>query len=126
MIIQETKIPIYDVLLTIVYGDDKQAIRDLFRESYNYDWGDEDVYAHTLLGTREEDGLQYSCIYIVFCSSHTHRSITPGTIAHECQHAVEFTFKLIGATIDIDNSEPNAYLLGYITDLVQNVIEAGD
>lgn len=32
------------------------------------------------------------------------------SLAHECVHATSFAFKRIGATVDVDNDEPYAYL----------------
>lgn len=44
-------------------------------------------------------------------------------LAHECLHAANLTFKLIGAKVDVDNDEPHAYLFSW---LFQNaLIESG-
>jgi hypothetical protein len=36
------------------------------------------------------------------------------TIAHEADHLCNQMFKSIGATVDVNNDEPHAYLLGWI------------
>lgn len=41
-------------------------------------------------------------------------------ITHECFHAVEFIMDIIGCPLNENSSEPYAYLLGYLTDLIFN------
>ncbi len=48
---------------------------------------------------------------------------TPGTIAHEVFHAVEFLMDRIGIKLDPNSDEAYAYLTGYITDEIYKIID---
>jgi hypothetical protein len=52
---------------------------------------------------------QGSSIYILF-QPHTELHY----IVHECKHAVNYTFKRVGYQLDIENDEPECYLLMWI------------
>ena len=51
------------------------------------------------------------------------RHVSYGMIAHECNHAVNMTFKHHGTKLDIDNDEHQSY---YLEHLVNKVVEAFD
>ena len=42
------------------------------------------------------------------------------TVSHECLHAVLYVFDRKGVVVEVNNSEPTAYYLGYLTGLVFN------
>jgi hypothetical protein len=41
---------------------------------------------------------------------------TPGIVAHEMLHVVQFVMEAIGHNLDESGDEPSAYLLGYLVD----------
>lgn len=43
------------------------------------------------------------------------------TIAHESSHVAMMIFKAIGASVDLDNQEPFAYLVGWVADCCEKV-----
>lgn len=46
-----------------------------------------------------------------------------GTIAHEVIHIANFVFKNCYITLDIDNDEPYAYLIGYLVDQIHKFLQ---
>ena len=47
--------------------------------------------------------------------------ITLRNVAHESVHAANFIFSDLGIRIDVDNDEPQAYLVGFIADCIEKV-----
>ena len=45
-----------------------------------------------------------------------------GTIAHECYHAANYIYRLIGANADLENDEPFAYLLGHLVEECTTIV----
>ncbi len=85
------------------------------------------VFCHTVKGgikIPDEEEL-CSCIYLIFNPKYKFgsRYMTHGSIAHECLHATSFLFMTIGAEPDIDNDEPQAYLINYLVDQVEDFIK---
>ena len=52
---------------------------------------------------------------------HRMDGFTDGLVAHEADHAANRIFKAIGASVDCDNDETHAYLVGFITDCIWKV-----
>jgi len=48
---------------------------------------------------------------------------TPGVIAHEAVHIANYVFKQCCILPDLDNDEPQAYLIGWIVEQIAGVIE---
>lgn len=106
--IRKSKIPIYyGHLHVIIAGDftkhgkflpsvnDYKAISTCMNEDESY-WG---IYIHP----------QY-------IDDH-------GTIAHEALHIVGYIFNSIKCKMDLDNDEPQCYLLGWVVDEVYKAID---
>lgn len=47
---------------------------------------------------------------------------TPGIIAHEAKHLVNFIFNDVGVELNIFNDETEAYLLGWIVDEIHKLL----
>ncbi len=50
--------------------------------------------------------------------------ITPGQIAHEAKHAVNFIYQFIGKELDLENDEDECYLLQWLVDEIYKVKES--
>lgn len=59
----------------------------------------------------------------VFTWLHTPEIVTTGTLAHEADHAANAVFDFIGARVDPTNDEPHAYLVGFFTDCMNDVLK---
>ena len=90
----------YPIELYVLSADESGAINEIF--------GEEDL--RDPVG--ELGASAYCCtdqkgkIVIVACEDIL-------SLAHECVHAASFAFKLIGATMDVGNDEPYAYLFSW-------------
>lgn len=51
------------------------------------------------------------------------KSLSINTLAHECTHLTNFIFHSRGIQLSVKNDEPQAYLTGWITETVYNVIK---
>lgn len=52
------------------------------------------------------------------------KSARMGTMVHESVHVADWTFDYIGATPDINNDEPYAYLVGWVAACVEDALAA--
>ena len=98
----------------IITGDFTKDYPEI-NKKYHQDLSEED----NVLGMSQERGAHHMIIINVG----KHRKIFKGinieceladTIAHEADHLCNQLFKGIGATVDVNNDEPHAYLLGWI------------
>jgi hypothetical protein len=48
---------------------------------------------------------------------------SPEIVAHEAVHIANHTFKNCGIRIDVDNDEPQAYLIGWIVKQISNTLK---
>lgn len=95
-------IPIYKVWLKIVVTDDiKEWIEN------PGDHVNAKMYEYEDLG----------CAEIVIS-----KDTSPGDIAHECGHVKNMIFRRMRHIPDLENDEPEQYLLGYLVDEVYKVI----
>ncbi|WP_347216529.1 hypothetical protein [Chryseobacterium sp.] len=62
-------------------------------------------------------GFEYGKIWI-FVRSKTDVSV----IAHEAVHIVNYVFKQAHISLDLDNDEPQAYLMGWVVDKIIKAI----
>ena len=53
------------------------------------------------------------------------KHLSDGIIVHECVHLVNFLYRHIGAELDINNDEHQAYLTQYIYEQIKNIINNG-
>lgn len=114
MITENLEIPIYCRRLHIIItGDFSKDIPEI-NKKFNQECTEED----NVLGQSQVRGAHHMIILNVG----KHRKIFKGkrleaeiadTISHECVHACNQLFKNIGATVDQDNDEPQAYLVGW-------------
>lgn len=111
-----TEIPIYRQKLTLISATEIEQVEHFFKGS-GFDFS-EGLYAHTLKWKREVDGKDMDCIYVIFNPENEYRKLTPGVIAHEALHVVEYTFAHRDIEIDLSNSEPANYLLEWVVDLL--------
>lgn len=114
--------PVYDMQMCIIVTDNYKEINK------RHDLEFEDIiFCHTVKGgikISSEKELR-SCIYLIFNPKYKFedRYLTHGVIAHECFHATNFLFMIIGAKPDINNDEPQAYLINYLVDQVEDFIK---
>ena len=74
----------------------------------------------------EEENPRYKAfvdgyITALFVKKH----LSDGIIVHECVHLVNFLYRHIGAELDINNDEHQAYLTQYIYEQIKNIINNG-
>ena len=101
------KIPIYKGQLVFVLTNDNKKINKKvpdFKEKT-------ELYGHALNMMYEKE----ASYIIVLNSKHTHSRMTVGVMAHEAVHIADFIFTNCGITHDLDNDEPFAYLVEWIT-----------
>lgn len=49
---------------------------------------------------------------------------SPGIIAHECKHAINFVFAWVGVKLSTVNDESECYMLGWLVDKAHSAIKA--
>lgn len=96
---------IYPCPLCIAVGKDWQ--NDDFDEYCNQEFKN-DTNAFTIDTTSKDVG---KCVLIRFRSK---KEMSGEIIAHEALHATAFILDYIGSCIDVNNSEPAAYLLQWV------------
>ena len=101
-------IPIYECSLTIII--DKNF--DYALKKYNLT-GNYDNYGALTFGNNSNHKH-----YVVVFTDANHLS----TIVHEIVHIKNHIFIDIGATLDLDNDEPEAYLSGWLFDQIYNFL----
>ena len=69
---------------------------------------------------RYKDFVDYIDGYIT--ASFVKKHLSDGIIVHECVHLVNFLYSHIGAELDINNDEHQAYLTQYIYEQIKNII----
>ena len=57
---------------------------------------------------------------IIFLKPNT----SPGIIAHECKHAINFVFAWVGVKLSTVNDESECYMLGWLVDKAHSAIKA--
>lgn len=100
------KVPIYDYRVEVVIFDD-------FKEVMN-------KYPH--IATREMKGCAAECIGLPVSKlivPHNDKS----TLVHELEHIKNIIWKHIGYTPQVGNDEPDAYLMSYLVEQTDKVID---
>lgn len=111
--------------IVIVSSNPEEAINKLPKKykGLELEWGED--YAQTAAGTFEriwEDKRKKTTNqYIVVVFNKT-KGIDPETIAHEAVHVSNYCFMYHGVTLDRDNDEPAAYLVGHIVGIITKEI----
>lgn len=114
MVTKLSKIPIYGTNLHIVITEDFMADIEEINKKYFNKFSEED----NVLGFSQQRGG--STLIIINVGKHkklfkkVYEVELIATIAHEAVHACNQIFNLIGATLDSNNDEPQAYLVDHI------------
>ena len=105
------KIPLYNRGV-FVYFNEADALKEipLLKE-------DKMGFSGYVQSVRDDQGVQG--ILLVFKSL---EDATPEVIAHECTHLAMITLDMAGVPINFDNQEAVAYLVGYCTMRVTEIV----
>jgi hypothetical protein len=115
MVTQSLDVPLYGRRLHIIITGDFNKNYPEINKKYNQNLDKND----NILGFCQERELHH----LVVINVEKHRKVFKGinieceladTIAHEADHLCNQLFKGIGATVDVYNDEPHAYLLGWV------------
>lgn len=112
------KCPIYHTRICFIYTKHKKYKKlfkefPMFKELFHKK---DEIYAHAIKSWVEENGEKFNTIYIVLSGGCKYNPLTYGTLAHEAFHASGFILDHKGYVPDINNEEPQAYLIEYIMD----------
>ena len=109
---KQFKIPLYNRGV-FVYFNEADALKEipLLEE-------DEKGFSGYVQSVQDDHGVQG--ILLVFKSL---EDATPEVIAHECTHLAMITLDMAGVPINFDNQEAVAYLVGYCTMRVTDIVE---
>ena len=99
-----TKIPLYGGKLRIIQTESFVDIAK--QKGFNKQF----INSEAAVFHEDDDGL-LQC-FVVFKTGDVSNKI----IAHEALHVVSIIFDHIGAKMDLDNDEPQAYLLGWVVE----------
>jgi len=81
---------------------------------------DERIIIEEKYGIKSLDG--YSAVTIQRGNKHKvffeTKKVTPGIIAHEAKHNLNYIFNHIGQQLDLENDEAECYLLGWIVNRI--------
>ena len=105
-------IPIYGGTLIVIQKKDLSSVA----KKYSLEIKD-DMSGFTFTDLKTDDnGFP---IYVIVFRGKTEPSI----IAHECLHTTTAILRDIYAKLDMDNEEPQCYLLGWIVEKVHSVVK---
>jgi hypothetical protein len=107
------KIPIYKGYLVLIFTN---SIEKLNRRLPGIN--ETNIYAHTYLYQYRG----YEAAFIVLNFNHP-EAITNGVISHESFHASNFIMANRNIDPDLNNDEPQAYLIAWITDQVHSFLQ---
>jgi len=106
------------IIITGNFSEDYPAINKKYKQNLDED--------DNVLGMSQMRGQHH----MIVINLGKHRSIFKGieieceladTIAHEAYHLCNQLFKSMGATVDVNNDEPHAYLLGWLVQQITRV-----
>ena len=112
MIEKRIKIPIYNVQLCIYY-DNHEELKKL-NDSFGYNEFLECFHGRTFW----HDSTNRFRMLI-----RNDVKVTAGVIAHECKHMVNFIFISRGIELDLNNDEPECYLLEWLINKIHSIIK---
>lgn len=84
-----------------------QKLTDYFKDPF--EWNSKDTLACTYTAKKIIKGHERNFVIIIFPAS----TEVP-TMAHEAVHAANLAFSHAGAKLDVDNDEPQAYLVDFV------------
>jgi hypothetical protein len=103
----KTKIPLYGGSLEILFPDGKDAITAV-EEHYNFSL---EEFSAVCLHQKNSKPARYALVFRL-------EDFTPGLAAHEAKHLVNYIYKDNYIKLDVDNDEPECYLLSWIVNRV--------
>lgn len=107
---RKVKIPLYHGELTILQVKNMKDISKM----YNLDT----LHGFDACMFRNPDKNGYSKYVLAFENKTTHN-----IIAHECMHFVNNVFEDRGISPDVENDEPQAYLLGWVVEQCYKIVK---
>lgn len=108
-------IPIYNHTIKLIFYRDHNLVEDFFKTiDKDYDWDFSDYDA----GVIDADYL-----YVIFEIGDSKKDFDTSVIVHECTHLKNKIFKHINHNLDIDNDEPEAYLIQYLYETINDKIK---
>ena len=110
-IIKEFELVIYPINFIVVIGDMEEELNHGYapnEESCNWISGPSEETAGRTYLIHDSDTNQMSVMVWIRNLDECKGSV----FAHECSHAAMEIFNYIGATVDLENQEPFAYLIG--------------
>jgi hypothetical protein len=107
--IKKYKIPIYGGKFSVGFynKDSKQEVID------KYNFSELDYYDAVTF--KRKDNTE-------FCILFDSDRITPGIIAHEAKHLLNYVFKYNGLELDLDNDEAECYFLAWIVNRIHEAV----
>lgn len=103
---RKVKIPIYEFTLKVTIFDDKEEVISKYPTIFN----------SSTSGCTIEYENESRCHLILPIDK-------IDTIIHELEHAKSLIWKYIGYTPQVDNDEPDAYLMSYMYEQVEKIIK---
>jgi len=113
MKVRKIKIPIYFGVLEVVVAKNLRKALNKNKEPLN---GFKPENYDAFVWDDLSSGLAVYKVYIKPTANHK-------TVAHEALHVVNLLFNNIGAKPDLNNDEPQAYLLGWVVEQIHNTLK---
>lgn len=130
------KTDIYPVNICFVISDEPEKVTAMDIDPTDIDDIENavDLYATTFYDGRtfnkrklhhsdQEKEVPVSCMYVVFNPVNEVCDLTYGTLVHELVHVKNKIFKDIGMKSKYDNDEQEAYLMGYLMDVLMKFFQ---
>ena len=119
------KVPLYPCRLgVLVCKSYKEVNKFLLSQGMPEEFDFSEYVGSTITrGVVKEKGKELFCIYIVL--NPKEEGFTHGLISHEVRHATNAILEHIGQRLDPNNDEAEAYLSGWVADMVYNVLNLG-
>ena len=105
---KKVDVTIYGGDLTIILTNSYKKIKKIFP---NFEH--ENVFAHSIYPSCGIGGY-----YIILNFHDKENKVSIGTIAHESTHIANAIFTACGIIVDTDNDEPHAYLVEWVSEMV--------
>ena len=109
-------IPIYNCILHVYWGSkENDEWREWLKENDEEKLFEEMLTSSSCaFAVEEENGYREFHMFL--------RELTPGRVAHEVKHVVNFIFAYVGYELAVDNDEVECYLLEWLVDEVYKLI----
>ena len=107
------KIPIYGGDITLVFFN-KDSENDIIEK-----YGVTDLKYYDAVTLKQNSYKEFVILFY-------EERLTPGIIAHESKHLLNYIFKYNGLQLDLDNDEAECYFLSWIVNRVHETIRKFD